>query len=543
FTLNGAMVDMSRNAVMNLKTVKYMLRKMALMGLNAYMLYTEDTYEISNRPYFGYMRGRYTRDEIRELDSYALMLGIELIPCIQMLGHLATTLRWTDTAPYKDTANALLVGADETYSFIEDMIKSISGSFTSRRLHMGMDETHDLGTGKYLDRFGYRERKDLYFEHLAKVTEIAKKYGFKPMMWSDMFFRMSAKNIPNFSDYDMRTILPENIGDSVPEGVQQIFWDYYNPNEEFYAVNLDKHDILGDNTMFAGGIWCWSGHTPLFSRSIRNTIPALEACKKKGIKEVIATIWHNGSESNLIMSLAGLAMYADYDYKGGYFVDSIRKTLDISCDACYDEFIATEEVEYPHGTNLGGGTSRALLYNDPLLGMVDKHLNGIDTRKFYRNVSLKLAEIGNSDDAFKPAFDVIKALCSLLENKADFGIRLKKAYEEKNIRQLAALAKECEIIYKKTDKLRKLHRKSWMKYNKSFGWEVHDIRYGGILMRFDTVKDKLLSYVAGEIDYIEELEAKKEFFGSSAIYEKAENPFGGDFLWYQYQSYVTAGRL
>ena len=43
FKTNGAMVDMSRNAVMNVKTVKTMLRRMALMGLNTFMLYTEET--------------------------------------------------------------------------------------------------------------------------------------------------------------------------------------------------------------------------------------------------------------------------------------------------------------------------------------------------------------------------------------------------------------------------------------------------------------------------------------------------------------------
>ena len=64
FKTNGAMADMSRNAVMNIKSVKTMLRKMALMGLNTYMLYTEDTYEIDGYPYFGYMRGRYTKKEI-----------------------------------------------------------------------------------------------------------------------------------------------------------------------------------------------------------------------------------------------------------------------------------------------------------------------------------------------------------------------------------------------------------------------------------------------------------------------------------------------
>jgi N-acetyl-beta-hexosaminidase len=119
FETNGSMIDMSRNAVMNVETVKLVMRKMALMGMNTFMLYTEDTYEIEGRPYFGYMRGKYTKEEIKELDSYALNLGIELIPCIQVLGHLATHLHWAVAAPYKDTERVMLVGAEETYRLIE----------------------------------------------------------------------------------------------------------------------------------------------------------------------------------------------------------------------------------------------------------------------------------------------------------------------------------------------------------------------------------------------------------------------------------------
>ena len=71
---NGAMVDVSRANVLNLDTVKFMMRKMALMGQNQLMLYTEDILEVKNRPYFGYMRGRYTVDEIKDLDAYAISL-------------------------------------------------------------------------------------------------------------------------------------------------------------------------------------------------------------------------------------------------------------------------------------------------------------------------------------------------------------------------------------------------------------------------------------------------------------------------------------
>ena len=104
---------------------------------------------------------------------------------------------------------------------------------------------------------------------------MAQGYGFTPMMWSDMFFRMAGSDLPNYRDYDPRVQLPENIADRLPEGVELVFWDYYNPNEEFYAVNLDKHiNIMKRHTLFAGGVWAWSGHAMQYTRSIRNTIPA-----------------------------------------------------------------------------------------------------------------------------------------------------------------------------------------------------------------------------------------------------------------------------
>ena len=539
FTLNGAMVDMSRNAVMKVDTVKFMLRKMALMGMNAFMLYTEDTYEIEDRPYFGYMRGRYTREELRELDAYALTLGIELIPCVQMLGHLATHLRWAAAAPYKDTANALLAGTEETYALISDMLDTISECFTTRRIHIGMDETHDLGTGAYLDRFGYRERQEIYFEHMAKIIEMVNARGLKPMMWSDMFFRLVGGKLPAYRDYDPRVEFTDEIRDLAPKGIQQVFWDYYNDTEEFYAVNIDKHkQYLDEQPLFAGGIWCWSGHCPHYSRSLRNTIPALDACRKKGIREITSTVWHNGSEASLILSLAGMAWYADYDYKGGHDLGSVKECFRYSCGLPYDDFMKCELPEYPHGGEVG--VSRALLYNDPLIGLIDKHVEGLDIRAYYEGVTTELTAASADKGAFAPAFDVILKLSSLLENKTDFGVRLKKAYDVKDTVALAAMAEECGLIIDKISALRASHRDSWMQYNKPFGWEVHDIRYGGLIARFDTAKRRLQAYLTGEIDRIEELEAVRECFDGKP--DTAER-FDGRFLWNPYRSLSTAGIL
>lgn len=53
----GVMVDCSRNAVMNVISVKRFVDSIAKMGYNTMMLYTEDTYEVNQQPFFQHQTG------------------------------------------------------------------------------------------------------------------------------------------------------------------------------------------------------------------------------------------------------------------------------------------------------------------------------------------------------------------------------------------------------------------------------------------------------------------------------------------------------
>ena len=542
FKTNGAMVDMSRNAVMNVKTVKTMLRKMALMGLNTYMLYTEDTYEIDGYPYFGYMRGQYTKAELRELDAYASSLGIELIPCVQMLGHLATHLRWGASGSYRDTENALLVGSETTEKLLRAMLDSISECFTTRRIHVGMDETHDLGTGAYLEKYGYKDRQDIYFAHLAKVIDLCCEYGFEPMMWSDMFFRLAGRNIKPYKEYHPDVEFTDDVIARIPKGIQQVFWDYYRPNEDFYTINIDKHHrLFGKDMLFAGGIWTWSGHCPLFARSLGYSIPALNACRDRGVQEIFATIWHNGSEGSLIFGLLGLARYADYDYHGTYDADNIKDCFRAACGVSYDTIVKCEKPERfdaKDGTMMS--MTRAYLYNDPMVGLVDKHLEGYETSNHFRTVTELLKGDTSEKGIFASAYDIVVRVSDLLENKADFGIRLKAAYDQNDRDTLRAMQNECDVIVQKVKALWESHRASWIEYNKPFGWEIHDIRYGGILCRFETAKCRILAYLNGEVSRLEELEEERLRFNCAP--EDAPLEFE-HYIWVRYNQISNAGIL
>ena len=90
------MLDCSRNAVMKPQEIKSFALFLSKAGYNMLMLYTEDVYEIPDEPYFGYLRGRYTLEELRSVEEYCNSIGIEIIPAIQTLAHLPTIFHNTN---------------------------------------------------------------------------------------------------------------------------------------------------------------------------------------------------------------------------------------------------------------------------------------------------------------------------------------------------------------------------------------------------------------------------------------------------------------
>ena len=255
FDYFGVMIDCSRGAVPGVSALKNFLDIIAKMGYNCAMLYTEDTYEIPTEPFFGYKRGKYTLSELSELDEYANGLGIELIPCVQTLAHLNAIFRWDC---YKknilDIDDIMIIGEERTYDLIEKMFKALSETLKTRKLHIGMDEAHHVGLGKFLDKNGFKNRYDILLYHLNRVCDIAKKYGYETLMWNDMFFRL-VQNGDYRTDADVN--FPAEVTEKIPENCKMVYWDYYAEKAEVYGAMIENSRKLSDNIWFAGGAWCW----------------------------------------------------------------------------------------------------------------------------------------------------------------------------------------------------------------------------------------------------------------------------------------------
>ncbi|MFP5112899.1 beta-N-acetylhexosaminidase [Bacillaceae bacterium C204] len=537
FKTNGVMVDVSRNAVMTVEGIQNLLRKMALMGLNVVMMYTEDTFTVEKYPYFGYMRGRYSEQELRECDDYANHFGIEMIPCIQTLAHLTEALKWNYAANIRDTADILLVGNEETYEFIEQLLKAASKPFRSNRIHIGMDEAHQLGLGKYLEQHGYQKRFSIMNEHLHRVVALAEKLSLKPMIWSDMYFRLGSKT-GNY--YDLNAHIPTDVIDSMPKDVQMVYWDYYHTDEEFYRTFLQKHKEFGSEPIFAGGVWTWNGIAPNYGKTINTTNAALEACKKEGITEVFATMWgDNGAETHPYAGLAGLQLYAEHGYGSNLSQEKLAKRFSFCTGGDWDDFLSLNDFDETPGVSKDNlhesHPSKFLLWQDVLLGLYDENIRTLPLSEHYLNLASRMEKAKERNKNWSEMFSFYSQLAQVLSIKAKFGVQLKAAYDRKDRQELTHLKDQLPLLRSAVDKLRKLHRSLWFSTLKPFGWEIIDIRYGGILSRLETAEHRLQLWLDGSVSRIEELEEARLFFDGP--WKMPEGALGRN----SYHRIVTAG--
>ncbi len=509
FAMRGLMVDCSRNGVMRTDAAEAFMRRTALMGVNMLMFYTEDTYEVPGEPFFGYLRGGFTAAEMKALDDYADALGIELIPCIQALAHLEQVLQWEPNFKYRDTNHILLSGDEATYGLIRKFIRAASSCVRSKRIHLGMDEAHGLGSGRFKEKFGDKPPFDIINAHLARVRDICREEGLAPMIWSDMYFRLGSKT---HEYYDMAWQIPQDALAGIPKDVQLVYWDYYHADVETYKKMIAFHRQLGSEPLMGGGVWTWSHMWCALPWSFTAVNACMQACREEGLKEVFMTMWGDeGMEVDIFSALPGIQYFCEHAYGAADPLKAARKHFAGVCGCAFEPWVRAAGVDSiplikkPELSQASLG--RALLWQDPALALLDPALGKANLRPWYGKLAQDLAaaskEGGLSYRLLFPA-----ALAYVLELKAHLRRDLAQAYGKKDRQALKALAKtELPALRERVETLWKTHRAMWMTTYKPFGWEVIESRYGTVMARLATLQDRVDDCLAGRLESLPELEA------------------------------------
>lgn len=508
----GVMLDVSRGGVMRVGRVKEFILRLAMTGSNRLMLYTEDIFTLEDYPYFGYCRGRYTDEELSEIIAYGEDLGVELVPCIQTLGHMAQYLSWWlgdgEGGKLKDTDTCIMCDSKYTYDFIEAEIKKMKNLFKSNKIHIGMDEAHDMGLGKYLDEFGYTDRNTLLKRHLTKVCDICKKYDFEPIMWSDMFFRLASGG----EYYDTKSKFSKEILAGLPD-VDLAYWDYYTKDEAQYDKMIERHKLLGRPIVFAGASISYNGILPDIKESFDCTYPAMKSCIKNNLQDIWATMWgDDGCEVDYFDALYAYAMFSEMCYNPDCTMADIENmAITISN---YTPKLAKETESY----YVYEGIRDSIIWGD-----IFYKLTNVDTSTDKAYLKAKEAYEACDDE-------YVKLILKIFYTKADIYANMQNDYKSG-----ADMSKYSQKILPELlddfERLFEIFSQKWLRNNKVFGYEVFGLRFNTSIGRIKYAIKVISDYADGRLDKIEEFEyepqytSRRQAFYNNVVSGRAINYF------------------
>lgn len=493
----GLMVDCSRNAVAKVDTIKKLICLMALVGYNYLELYTEDTYELPNEPYFGYKRGRYSVEELKECVEFSKIFGIEIVPCIQTLAHLKRLANWKLYFDHMDIDDILLVDDERTYALIRKMLTFCKEVFDTERINIGMDEAFRVGRGKYTDINGYRPKHEVYIRHVKKVFELCRELDLKPEFWADGFFDI------NLSEDEAKTIFD---GSQTP-----IFWSYLVGGREKYTKRYEELKKYAGQVMFGGAHWTWLGYAPDNELSDRVIDDAFDVTLEYGVDNILMTAWgDDGGECSVFTILPSMFYAAEKLYP--VLVDKEKIMLTITGYTDSEWRLSDALNKLVPNTEKETNAAKWLLHNDFLIGLMDYNTPEY-ADDVYRGLLPQFEKLATRDSQFAYIFRAYEALCRVLTHKASYSKRLFDAYQKKDSVTMRNMVKELQIIKTDLAEFYDRFRTYWMNENKGFGFEVLDVRLGGMIGRIDTVSMCLTDYLEGRIEKIYELEEERlEYF-------------------------------
>ncbi|MDB5048782.1 MAG: hypothetical protein JWO30_1853 [Fibrobacteres bacterium] len=524
----GIMLDASRNAVPRVDFLKDRIACLALMGLNRFCLYTEDTYPVKGEPLFGYARGAYSQAELRELVEYGRLWGVTLFPCIQTLGHMEHILKYPHYTPIKDNDMIYNVYSEEAYAFIEKTIEAARAPYDTDFIHIGMDETHGLGRGLAFKEGEPIHPRKLYVEHLGKVAAICRKLGLKPAMWGDIVLGTTGEHKMDASETSL-----------LPADVTMNYWEYAWCDTEKYAKNLAEFKGMGYDPIVSPGVWSWSRFFPAYYKAQANISTLLGSAKRVGVQGALNTHWgDDGHECFFDWNLPAHAYFLAQCTETENVDETARRKFSAVFGEDFDVVRSVEKIDvagYKVESLLPYNVGKCFFYDDPAQGLFSGMKKVKPAGEFYRKTAAEMRAKAKRKTLFQPLFRFAEAFCDFLSVKADLRSRLAAAYKKKDRKALKKIAADIPVAKRKLAKVQDLYRAYWLRERNPFGLEIIDGRMGALSARLDYLQGIVGEYLAGKRPDLPELD-----FIHYSMFHESRGPDYQPSIWPDFMLHYSA---
>jgi hypothetical protein len=355
FPVRGTMLDVSRDRVPTRETLARLVDLLALLRINHLELYTEHTFAYRGHEAVWREASPLTAADVRWLDALCREREIELCANQNTFGHMG---RWLAHAAYRGRAEApdgfrtklgftlppgVLEPTPANAEFALALCRELLACHTSRRIHIGCDETFELGKGRSEALVAARGRGRVYLDHLLRLLAPLQREGCEVLFWGDILRHH-----------------PELVPELPKEGTIACAWHYEAPQSpdvlppELLAVlaefGVDRDSFAGfrrhvDAFARSGlpfwvcpGTSSWNSLLGRLSNARGNLLDAAEVGLERGASGYLITDWgDNGHMQPPSTSFPPLA----YGASVAWCLDANRE-LDLA--AALDAFVFEDEA-------------------------------------------------------------------------------------------------------------------------------------------------------------------------------------------------------
>ncbi len=274
----GVHDDLSRGPFPTLAFQKHQLEVFAANKVNLYSPYFEHTLQYSSDPLAAPPGSSLTRAEAQELQAFALRLHIMIVPEQEAFGHLHHVLQYEKYSDLAETPHGHVIapGQPGSQPLIKSWFTQIAEDFPSPFLHIGADETTELGTGRTKADVDKRGLGPVYADFLATIHATLAPLHRRLLFWGDVATSDPAA-IPG-----------------IPKDMIAIPWIYWH--KDSYDGDILPFKNAGIETWVAPGDANWRQVYPLGNVALDNISGFIEAGQRLGSTGELTTVWDDDGE-------------------------------------------------------------------------------------------------------------------------------------------------------------------------------------------------------------------------------------------------------
>jgi hypothetical protein len=295
----GISDDLSRGPFPTLDFQKHQIRVLASFKINIYSPYFEHTLLYPDHPLAAPTGGSLTPAQAAELVAYARQYHVTIVPDQESFGHLHHVLKWELYQDQAETPHGYMLapGQDGTLPLIKDWFADIAQEFPSPFIHIGADETFDLGLGRTHDAVAQQGYGPVYVAFVKRIHDALAPLNRRLLFWGDI------------GDAN-----PDAVA-GIPKDMIAVPWDY--SDQTGFDKLIAQFAKSGIETWVAPGDSNWNEVYPQDKTALWNIQGFIAAGQSLGSTGALTTVWNDDGEGLFNMDWYGVLFGAAAAWQSG----------------------------------------------------------------------------------------------------------------------------------------------------------------------------------------------------------------------------------